>query len=79
MYFRSLGFIEEGNLGRELCGHVLEIGSEVSNVAVGDRVVGLGFGAFGPQMITHQELVAPAPEGISASALGYDPQCIRIG
>ena len=71
--FRSLGFIEEGNLGRELCGHVLEIGSEVSKVAVGDRVVGLGFGAFGPQMITHQELVAPAPEGISASALATIP------
>ena len=71
--FRSLGFIEEGNLGRELCGHVLEIGSEVSNVAVGDRVVGLGFGAFGPQMITHQELVAPAPEGVSASALATIP------
>ena len=71
--FRSLGFIEEGNLGRELCGHVLEIGSEVSNVAVGDRVVGLGFGAFGPQMITHQELVAPAPEGISASGLATIP------
>ena len=71
--FRSLGFIEEGDLGRELSGHVLEIGSDVSRVSVGDRVVGLGFGAFGPEMVTHEELVAPAPEGISVSALATIP------
>ncbi|MYD51220.1 MAG: SDR family NAD(P)-dependent oxidoreductase [Dehalococcoidia bacterium] len=71
--FRSLGFIEEGDLGRELCGHVVAIGSEVSNVSVGDRVVGLGFGAFGPEMITHEELLAPAPPGMSVSALATVP------
>ena len=36
--FRSLGFIEEGNLGREMCGHVIEVGTEVSTVSVGDHV-----------------------------------------
>ena len=71
--FRSLGFIEEGNLGRELCGHVLEVGSDVTAVSVGDRVVGLGFGAFGPEMITREELVAPAPSGVSVSALATIP------
>ncbi|MDE2688304.1 MAG: SDR family NAD(P)-dependent oxidoreductase [Chloroflexota bacterium] len=71
--FRSLGFIEEGDLGRELCGYVLDIGSEVSNVSVGDRVVGLGFGAFAPEMVTHGELVAPAPDGISVSGLATIP------
>ena len=71
--FRSLGFIEEGDLGRELCGHVLDVGSEVSTVAVGDRVVGLGFGAFGREMVTREELVAPAPEDMSASALATIP------
>ena len=71
--FRSLGFIEEGDLGRELCGHVVAIGSEVSNVSIGDRVVGLGFGAFGPEMITHEELLAPAPPGMSVSALATVP------
>ena len=71
--FRSLGFIEEGDLGRELCGHVVGIGSEVSTVSMGDRVVGLGFGAFGPEMITHEELVAPAPPGMSVSALTTVP------
>ena len=71
--FRSLGFIEEGNLGRELCGHVLEVGSDVSTVSAGDRVVGLGFGAFGPEMITREELVALAPPGVSVSALATIP------
>ena len=71
--FRSLGFIEEGNLGRELCGYVLEVGSDVSTVSVGDRVVGLGFGAFGPEMITREELVAQAPPGVSVSALATIP------
>ena len=71
--FRSLGFIEEGDLGRELCGHILDIGSEVTNVSIGDRVVGLGFGAFAPEMVTHSELVAPAPDGISVSGLATIP------
>ena len=71
--FRSLGFIEEGLLGRELSGRILETGSDVSSVAAGDHIVGLGFGAFAPQMITHEELVAPAPEGFSVSGLATVP------
>ncbi|MDE0417908.1 MAG: SDR family NAD(P)-dependent oxidoreductase [bacterium] len=71
--FRSLGFIQEGLLGREMCGRILEKGSDVCSVSVGDRVVGLGFGAFGPQMITREELVAPAPEGYSVSDLATVP------
>ncbi len=71
--FRSLGFIEEGNLGREMCGRIIETGSEVSTVSVGDPVVGLGFGAFAAQMVTHEELVAPAPSGFSVSGLATVP------
>ena len=71
--FRSLGFIEEGLLGREMCGRIVEVGAEVSNVSVGDHVVGMGFGAFGPDMITHEELVAPAPGEISATGLATIP------
>jgi len=71
--FRSLGFIEEGDLGREMCGQVLDVGSDVSTVNVGDHVVGLGFGAFGPEMVTREELVAPAPEGLSVSDLATIP------
>ena len=71
--FRSLGFIEEGLLGREMCGFIAEVGSEVSSVSAGDHVVGLGFGAFAPLMITHADLVAPAPEGFSVSGLATVP------
>ncbi len=71
--FRSLGFIQEGLLGREMCGHILETGSDVSNVSIGDRVVGLGFGAFGPQMITRGELVTRAPKAYSVSELATIP------
>ena len=68
-----VGFIQEGLLGREMCGRILEKGSDVCSVSVGDRVVGLGFGAFGPQMITREELVAHAPEGYSVSDLATVP------
>ena len=71
--FRSLGFIEEGLLGREMCGRILEVGSKVSRFSAGDRVVGLGFGAFGPQMVTREELVALAPTGFSATGLATVP------
>ena len=71
--FRSLGFIEEGLLGREMCGRILEVGSEVSTVSMGDLVVGLGFGAFGAQMVTREELVAPAPSGFPLTGLATVP------
>ena len=45
----------------------------MSTVAVGDPVVGLGFGAFGPQMVTREELVAPAPAGFSVTGLATVP------
>ena len=71
--FRSLGFIEEGFLGKEMCGHILETGAEVSTVSPGDYIVGMGFGAFASQIVTHEELVTPAPAGFSASELATVP------
>ncbi len=71
--FRSLGFIEEGNLGREMCGRILEVGAGVSTVSVGDPVVGLGFGTFAPQTVTHEELVAPAPPELPVTGLATVP------
>ena len=74
--FASLGLIEEKVLGTEMCGRVVEIGSEVSAVSVGDRVVGLKRGTrgtFGPEAVTHEELVAPAPPDMSATALASMP------
>ena len=71
--FRSIGFIDEGLLGGEMCGTVLEVGSEVSNVSVGERVVGLAFGTFGPEAVTREEMVCAAPAELSISALATLP------
>ena len=70
---RASGALETGLLGREMCGRVVEAGSEVAGVVVGDRVVGLAFGAFGPEVVTRGELVAPAPERMPAAALATMP------
>ena len=70
---RAMGALGSGLLGRELCGRVLETGSEVAGLAPGDRVVGLGFGTFAPEVTTRAELLARAPEHLSASALATVP------
>ena len=59
--FRSIGFIDEGVLGGEMCGTVVETGPEVTTVEVGQRVVGLAFGTFGPEAVTREEMLCPAP------------------
>ncbi|MDE0653599.1 MAG: beta-ketoacyl synthase N-terminal-like domain-containing protein, partial [bacterium] len=71
--FRALAVIDEGLLGGEFCGRVLEAGSEVSDVAAGDLVVGLAFGTFASEVITRAEMVARAPEGIPVTALATIP------
>ena len=71
--FRSIGFIDEGLLGGEMCGRVLEVGSDVSRVAPGDRIVGLAFGAFGPEAVAHEDMLAAAPEDMPAAALATLP------
>ena len=74
--FAALGLIDETFLGTEVCGHVLEVGPEVASICVGDRVVGVKRGArgmFGPEAVTHEELVAPAPADLSATALATIP------
>ena len=70
---RSLGLIDTGLLGRELCGRVLEIGSDVTSISVGDRVVALAFGALGSEAVMHEELVAPAPPDVPTSQLATMP------
>ena len=74
--FAALGLIDEKFLGTEMCGHVIEVGPEVKSVSVGDRVVGVRRGArgmFGPEAVTHEELVAPAPADMPATALATMP------
>ena len=72
--FRAMGLVEEeGLLGEEFCGRIVETGSDVTTVSVGDRVAGFAFGTFGPEVVTHEELVALAPAGVSATALATIP------
>ena len=71
--FRSLGLIDEGVLGGETCGHVLEVGSDVTSVSVGDRVAALAFGTFGSEAVMREEMTALAPPGIPISQLATIP------
>ncbi|WP_367127517.1 SDR family NAD(P)-dependent oxidoreductase [Saccharothrix sp. HUAS TT1] len=52
---------EPGPMGIEGAGVVLAVGAGVTDLAVGDRVMGLFAGAFGPVADTHRDLLAPVP------------------
>ena len=82
--FRSIGLIDEGLLGGEFCGRVLETGADVSTVAVGDLVVGLAFrhlrvgdgdqrgdcGARAAGLLRHA--LATMPTAFVSAVLSYD-------
>ncbi|MFI1734804.1 SDR family NAD(P)-dependent oxidoreductase [Streptomyces acidicola] len=56
---------DPGRLGHEGAGVVVEVGAEVTGLAVGDRVMGLLDGAFGPLAVTDARLLARVPDGWS--------------
>ena len=72
--FRAIGLVKGGFLGSEFCGRIREVGSRVSTVSPGDRVVGLAFGAMGAEAVTLEELVAPAPPELPTAALATMPE-----
>ncbi len=49
-------------VGREGAGVVLEVGSGVTSVSVGDRVMGLIPGCFGPRAVADQRLLIKIPD-----------------
>ncbi|WP_230687268.1 type I polyketide synthase, partial [Catellatospora vulcania] len=62
----SLGMVPgQTGLGGEAAGVVLEVGSDVTDLRAGDRVMGMlgEFGGFGPVAVTDRRLVARLPEG----------------
>ena len=72
--FRAMGLVEEeGSLGEEFCGRIVETGADVGTVSVGDRVAGFAFGTFGEEVVTREELVALVPPNVSATALATIP------
>ncbi|MEU5499876.1 SDR family NAD(P)-dependent oxidoreductase [Streptomyces griseofuscus] len=54
-------------MGTEGAGVVTAVGPDVTGVAVGDRVMGLFEGAFGPVAVTDHRLVTPVPPGWSTT------------
>nr|BCB17033.1 modular polyketide synthase [Streptomyces nobilis] len=52
-------------MGTEGAGVVVEVGSDVTDLAVGDRVLGLLEAAFGPLAVADARMVARMPEGWS--------------
>lgn len=53
-------------LGLELAGEVVEVGSRVRSLAVGDRVYGLsGGGGYAELATLHESLAMPIPDGLS--------------
>jgi polyketide synthase 12 len=55
----------EAAIGGEGAGVVVEVGAEVSDLVVGERVLGMIPGAFGPLAIAERELLIRLPEGWS--------------
>ncbi|MEU6996605.1 SDR family NAD(P)-dependent oxidoreductase [Streptomyces sp. NPDC046465] len=60
----ALGMVPAyGAMGGEGAGVVTEVGSDVTRVSVGDHVMGVFEGAFGPVVIADARMVAPVPQG----------------
>nr|BAO66529.1 type I polyketide synthase [Streptomyces sp. MJ635-86F5] len=51
----------DASIGSEIAGVVTEVGPDVAEAAVGDRVMGLASGAFGPVAVVDHRMVAPFP------------------
>ncbi|MGK8522863.1 SDR family NAD(P)-dependent oxidoreductase [Nocardia asteroides] len=61
-----LGMRPDGEvMGTEMAGVIVEIGAEVTDSAVGDRVMGLVREGIGPRVVTDQRLVTAMPTGWS--------------
>lgn len=59
--------------GVELCGEVVEVGSEVTSVAVGDRVLGAGAlpaGGFAEEALMDAAQAFPTPDGLDDAQAG---------
>ncbi|MEU5367363.1 SDR family NAD(P)-dependent oxidoreductase, partial [Streptomyces sp. NPDC005925] len=60
----SLGMVPgQIGLGGEGAGVVTEVGPDVTHLSVGDRVMGVLHGSFGPMAVADTRMVAPVPRG----------------
>ncbi|MFJ5222667.1 type I polyketide synthase [Streptomyces sp. NPDC088400] len=56
---------DAGRMGLEGSGVILEVGPDVADLAVGDRVMGMLHGGFGPAAVADARMLAPMPTGWS--------------
>ncbi|MFI7232760.1 SDR family NAD(P)-dependent oxidoreductase [Nonomuraea angiospora] len=63
----TLGMVPEqgGLIGGEFAGIVSEVGPGVEGLSVGDRVMGLGEGTFGPRVVADRRMMTRMPQGWS--------------
>ncbi|MFG2848957.1 SDR family NAD(P)-dependent oxidoreductase, partial [Kitasatospora sp. NPDC048296] len=62
----ALGMVPDQDvMGSEAAGLVIEVGSDVTDLAPGDRVMGLFAGSFGPVAVNDRRMLAPMPSGWS--------------
>ncbi|MFE6774575.1 type I polyketide synthase [Streptomyces sp. NPDC057702] len=60
-------------LGSEAAGVVTEVGADVTDLAPGDRVLGMVTRGFGPLAVTDRKLLAPIPAGWSFARAAATP------
>ncbi len=58
----GLGVVDQDVMGGEAAGVVLEVAPDVTDLAPGDRVMGLVMGSFGPVAVVDRRLLVPLPE-----------------
>jgi acyl transferase domain-containing protein/acyl carrier protein len=64
---------EAGLLGGEVAGVIIEVADDVTGVAVGDAVMGMVSGAFGPTVLADRRLITPIPEDWSYTQAATTP------
>ncbi|MEW2527029.1 type I polyketide synthase [Streptomyces sp. NPDC047071] len=70
----ALGAEADAALGSEVAGVVTEVGTDVTDLAVGDRVLGAATHAFGPLAVTDRRLLAPMPAALTFARAAALPQ-----
>ncbi|MGW5868672.1 type I polyketide synthase [Streptomyces sp. NPDC055239] len=71
----TLGDRSEGaETGNDIAGIVTETGAEVTDLTVGDRVLGTATQGFGPLAVTDRGLLAPVPTGWSFAKAASVPK-----
>ena len=66
-------------LGRDISGEVVALGSGVSGVRVGDRVLGLGWRSYAELATIQADTLAPLPAGLDAADAGALPLVVTTG